>query len=109
MKGTLKKINEQKQGWMEKLNKKPLEKRFTDWGESIAPLYTPDDLADFDYLENAGFPGEYPFVRGVYPSMYLSQPWTMRQYSGFATAEETNLRFKYLLQQGQTGLSVAFD
>jgi len=109
MKDSLKKINEQKQDWLEKLKKKPLENRFTDWGEPIAPLYTPDDLESFDYLENTGLPGEYPFVRGVYPSMYLSQPWTMRQYSGFATAEETNLRFKYLLQQGQTGLSVAFD
>ena len=109
MTDALKKIGEQKRRWMEKLNQRPLENRFTDWGAPIAPLYAPDDLEAFDYLENTGFPGEYPFVRGVHPSMYLSQPWTMRQYSGFATAEETNERFKYLLQQGQTGLSVAFD
>ncbi|MBN1614814.1 MAG: methylmalonyl-CoA mutase [Deltaproteobacteria bacterium] len=109
MMDTLKKIEEQKRRWTEKLNQRPPERRFTDWGEPVAPLYCPDDIEAFDYLEDTGFPGEYPFVRGVHPSMYLSQPWTMRQYSGFATAEETNERFKFLLQQGQTGLSVAFD
>ncbi len=72
-------------------------------------LYTPDDLAGNDYLRDLGFPGEYPFTRGVYPTMYRGQLWTMRQYAGYATAAESNHRFKYLLSQGQTGLSVAFD
>lgn len=72
-------------------------------------VYTPDDLEDFDYLRDLGFPGEYPLVRGVYPTMYRARLWTMRQYAGFGTAEQTNQRFKYLLGHGQTGLSVAFD
>ena len=72
-------------------------------------LYTPLDVADTDYCHDLGFPGEYPFTRGVQPTMYRGRFWTMRQYAGFATAEETNKRYKYLLEQGQTGLSVAFD
>ena len=72
-------------------------------------VYTPLDIKDFDYATDLGFPGEYPFTRGVYPTMYRARLWTMRQYAGFGTAEETNARFKYLLGQGQTGLSVAFD
>ena len=72
-------------------------------------LYTPTDLEDSDYLKDLGFPGEYPFTRGVYPTMYRGRLWTMRQYAGFGTAEQTNRRFKYLLEHGQTGLSVAFD
>ena len=77
----------------------------------IADLYTADDLAalGFDPAGNLGLPGEYPFTRGVQATMYRSRLWTMRQYAGFATAEETNRRFRYLLEQGQTGLSVAFD
>jgi len=75
----------------------------------IKRLYTPLDKADADYGENLGFPGEHPFTRGVQPTMYRGRFWTMRQYAGFATAEETNKRYKFLLQQGQTGLSVAFD
>ena len=62
-----------------------------------------------DYVEDLGFPGEYPFTRGIQPTMYRGRFWTMRQYAGFATAEESNQRYRYLLQQGQTGLSVAFD
>ncbi|HOW92414.1 MAG TPA: methylmalonyl-CoA mutase family protein, partial [Anaerolineaceae bacterium] len=65
--------------------------------------------ADVDYMEQLGFPGEYPFTRGVQPTMYRSRFWTMRQYAGFASAEESNKRYRYLLEQGQTGLSVAFD
>ena len=76
-------------------------------GEPVAPLYTPDDVGAFE--ERIGFPGEYPFTRGVYPSMYRGRLWTMRQFAGFGTAEETNERFRYLLDQGQTGLSTAFD
>jgi len=72
-------------------------------------LYTSIDEREDDYIERLGFPGEYPFTRGVQPTMYRGRFWTMRQYSGFATAEETNKRYKYLLEQGQTGLSVAFD
>jgi methylmalonyl-CoA mutase N-terminal domain/subunit len=71
--------------------------------------YTPADIADFDYLRDLGFPGEYPYTRGVYPTMYRARFWTMRQYAGFGTAEQTNQRFKYLLEHGQKGLSVAFD
>lgn len=72
-------------------------------------LYTPLDIEGFDYERDLGFPGEYPFTRGVQPTMYRGRFWTMRQYAGFATAEESNKRYKYLLSQGQTGLSVAFD
>ena len=72
-------------------------------------LYTPLDVADLDYERDLGFPGEYPFTRGVQPTMYRGRLWTMRQYAGFGTAEESNEKFRYLLSQGQTGLSVAFD
>lgn len=72
-------------------------------------LYTPLDVEDFDYNEKLGFPGQYPFTRGVQPTMYRGRLWTMRAYAGFATAEETNARYKYLLEAGQTGLSVAMD
>jgi methylmalonyl-CoA mutase N-terminal domain/subunit len=75
-------------------------------GVPIKPLYTADDLPPF---EDIGFPGQYPFTRGVYPSMYRGRLWTMRQFAGFGTAEETNERFRYLLDHGQTGLSTAFD
>jgi methylmalonyl-CoA mutase N-terminal domain/subunit len=72
-------------------------------------LYTPLEVAGVDYCDALGFPGELPFTRGVQPTMYRGRLWTMRQYAGFATAEETNKRYKYLLEQGQTGLSIAFD
>jgi methylmalonyl-CoA mutase N-terminal domain/subunit len=75
----------------------------------IDTVYTPQDLPDFDYVRDLGYPGEYPFTRGVQPNMYRGRIWTVRQYSGFGTAEETNQRYRYLLEQGQTGLSVAFD
>jgi methylmalonyl-CoA mutase, N-terminal domain len=76
-------------------------------GETIRPLYGPEDVGSFE--ERIGFPGEFPFTRGVYPSMYRGRLWTMRQFAGFGTAEETNERFRYLLEHGQTGLSTAFD
>jgi methylmalonyl-CoA mutase N-terminal domain/subunit len=76
-------------------------------GKPVEPLYGPDDVGPFD--ERIGFPGEFPFTRGVYPSMYRGRLWTMRQFAGFGTAEETNERFRYLLDHGQTGLSTAFD
>ena len=77
--------------------------------EEIERLYTPEDLKDFDYERDLGYPGEYPFTRGVYPTMYRGRLWTMRQFSGFGGPEETNRRFKYLLEEGETGLSTAFD
>jgi methylmalonyl-CoA mutase N-terminal domain/subunit len=78
-------------------------------GQPIERLYTPLDVADFDYQRDLGFPGEYPFTRGVHATGYRGRLWTMRMFAGFGTAEETNARFKYLLEHGQTGLSVAFD
>ncbi|HEU0020183.1 MAG TPA: methylmalonyl-CoA mutase family protein [Dehalococcoidia bacterium] len=83
----------------------------TDSGIEIDPVYTAEDLSArrLDYLKDIGFPGEYPYTRGVQPNMYRGRIWTMRQYSGYATAADTNQRFRYLLEQGQTGLSVAFD
>jgi methylmalonyl-CoA mutase N-terminal domain/subunit len=81
----------------------------TSSGIEVRDLYTPADTASLDEARDLGRPGEYPFTRGVQPTMYRSRFWTMRQYAGFATAEETNRRFRYLLEQGQTGLSVAFD
>ena len=85
------------------------EKFETSSGMEIDTVYTPEDLPDFDYVRDLGHPGEYPFTRGVQPNMYRGRIWTIRQYSGFGTAEETNKRYRYLLEQGQTGLSVAFD
>jgi len=78
-------------------------------GYEIKRVYTPEDIQNLDYVEDLGFPGDYPYTRGVQPTMYRARFWTMRQYAGFGTAEESNKRYKYLLQQGQTGLSVAFD
>jgi methylmalonyl-CoA mutase N-terminal domain/subunit len=77
-------------------------------GVENEPLYTPENV-DLDYERDLGYPGEPPFTRGVYPSMYRGRVWTMRQFAGFGTAEETNARFRYLLDHGQTGLSTAFD
>ena len=78
-------------------------------GIKVKPVYTPEDVKDIDYSKVIQNPGEYPYTRGIHPHMYRARPWTMRQYSGFATARETNKRFKYLIEQGQTGLNVAFD
>jgi methylmalonyl-CoA mutase N-terminal domain/subunit len=84
------------------------ERFITTSSRPIARLYTPIDLARFDYERDLGFPGEFPFTRGVYPSMYRGRLWTMRMFAGFGNAEQTNQRYRYLLEQGQTGLSVAF-
>ncbi|KJS14865.1 MAG: methylmalonyl-CoA mutase [Peptococcaceae bacterium BRH_c4b] len=81
----------------------------TDAGMSIKTVYTPDNNSGLNYDKDLGLPGSYPFTRGVQPNMYRGRYWTMRQYAGFGSAEETNNRFHYLLEQGQTGLSVAFD
>jgi methylmalonyl-CoA mutase N-terminal domain/subunit len=77
--------------------------------EPIERLYTPLDLADFDYSRDLGLPGQYPYTRAIHPTLHRGRLWTMRMFAGFGTAEETNARFKYLLEQGQTGLSIAFD
>ena len=82
--------------------------RTSDSGIPLQPLYEPDAVSGFS-VEELGRPGEYPYARGVYPGMYTKRPWTMRQYAGYATAVESNKRYRYLLEQGQTGLSVAFD
>lgn len=85
------------------------EKFFTISNIPVNRIYTPEDIADFEYETQLGYLGEYPFTRGVHPTMYRGRLWTMRQYAGFADAEESNRRYKYLLAQGQTGLSIAFD
>lgn len=78
-------------------------------GEHIEPLYTPEDIENINFLSEIGFPGEYPYTRGIHPTMYRGRLWTMRQFAGFGTPEDSNARYHYLLQHGQTGLSVAFD
>lgn len=78
-------------------------------GLPVEDLYTPEDIKNLDYMKDIGFPGDYPYTRGVQSNMYRGRLWTMRQFAGFGTAEESNLRYKYLLGKGQTGLSVAFD
>jgi methylmalonyl-CoA mutase N-terminal domain/subunit len=78
-------------------------------GEKVDPLYGPDDVEDINYLNDIGFPGEYPYTRGIHPNGYRGKIWTMRQFAGFGTPEDTNERYHYLLKRGQTGLSVAYD
>ncbi|MFY9403329.1 MAG: methylmalonyl-CoA mutase family protein, partial [Defluviitoga tunisiensis] len=115
-KNKLEEIENKKNEWKEKTLKKTIQ-RFperkqsflTTYDENIDVVYTPKDIENINYLEDVGFPGEYPFTRGVQPTMYRGKLWTMRQYAGFGTAEESNERYKYLLEQGQTGLSIAFD
>lgn len=110
------KLSEQQKAWTDKLEEKVLKRAperlpvfKTDSGIEVDRINTPVDFPDFDYVSELGFPGEYPYTRGVQPTMYRGRLWTMRQYAGFADAEESNLRYRYLLEQGQTGLSVAFD
>jgi len=112
----LKQIREQEGAWKQEILAKTLtkfperKKKFsTNSNIILERVYTPSSIETLDYIQNLAFPGEYPFTRGIYPTMYRGRLWTMRQYAGFGTAEQTNKRFKYLLQQGQTGLSVAFD
>ncbi|MGB9803881.1 acyl-CoA mutase large subunit family protein [Desulfofundulus sp.] len=96
--------------WQQRSKMKDRDFRFeTVSGMEVKDLYTPLDIEDLDYERDLGFPGEYPFTRGVYRNMYRGRLWTMRQFAGFATAKESNKRYKYLLEKGQTGLSVAFD
>ena len=110
------KLKKSREDWEEKvlnksLNKAPESKSEfkTGSGAEVKRLYTPEDVADVDYEEEIGYPGQYPFTRGYQPTMYRGKNWTMRMYAGFATAEESNERYKYLVNQGSTGLSVAFD
>ena len=103
------KILEEKKNWESRCLKKSPEKIASTSGMDIQILYSPAEVPQFDYLKDLGFAGEYPFTRGIQPTMYRGRVWSMRQYSGFATAEESNRRYKFLLEQGQTGLSVAFD
>src|SRR2546428_6067873 len=114
-KETLQQLKVERQEWEETSVHPSIERMpeqdnlITTSGVPIERLYTPVDNAYLDYRRDIGFPGEYPFTRGVQPTMYRAKPWTMRMFAGFSTAEETNKRFKYLLSQGQTGLSTAFD
>ncbi len=106
------KILEEKKKWEEgcrKNFKDEKEKYLTISGLEIKDLYTPPDIENLDYLKDLGFPGQYPFTRGVYGNMYRGRLWTIRQFSGYGTAKDTNERFKFLLKHGQTGLSTAFD
>ncbi|MCK5645863.1 MAG: methylmalonyl-CoA mutase family protein [Anaerolineales bacterium] len=89
--------------------KESREQFITTSSDPVERLYTPLDLSDLDYGQDLNFPGQFPFTRGVHPTMYRGRPWTMRMFAGFGTAKETNQRFKYLLEQGQKGLSIAFD
>jgi methylmalonyl-CoA mutase N-terminal domain/subunit len=114
-KESLDKIESKQKEWKEKSLTKFVEKgerqeKFeTPSGIPLKHVYGPEDIRDIDYLEDIGFPGAPPFTRGVYPNMYRGRIWTMRQYGGFADATKTNERFKYLISQGQKGLSIAFD
>jgi methylmalonyl-CoA mutase N-terminal domain/subunit len=104
-------MSEGREKWREELEQARLRDVDFDTVSSVPvdPLYTPDDLKDFDYERDLGYPGQYPYTRGVYPNMYRGRLWTVRQFSGFGSAEETNARYKFLMDHGQTGLSVAFD
>ncbi len=109
-------IKKNRKEWEEDILKKHLEKH-PEWKEDfittssvpIKRLYTPEDIKSFDYMKDLNFPSQYPFTRGVQTTMYRGKLWTMRMFSGFGTAEESNKRYKYLLEHGETGLSVAFD
>ena len=107
-----KKYSEEKQKWQDRVksNGRTRETVFTTVsGAPIEMLYTPDDLRGTDFIRDIGFPGEFPYTRGIHPTMYRGKLWTMRQFAGFGTPEDTNERYHYLLEHGQTGLSVAFD
>jgi methylmalonyl-CoA mutase N-terminal domain/subunit len=109
-------MSNRRKKWEEETLKNHLEKH-PEWKDEftttssvpIKRLYSPSDISEFNYLSDLNFPSEYPFTRGVQPTMYRGRLWTMRMFSGFGTAEESNLRYKYLLEHGETGLSVAFD
>jgi len=102
-------VAEAKARWTTERRVDDIPRATTESGAEIKAVYTPDEVADIDYLEQIGFPGEYPFTRGIFPGMYRKKVWTMRQYAGYGTAEETNERWKFLLNSGQPALSCAFD
>lgn len=115
-KNTEEQIRQKHQDWEQHLYKKTIKEnperkqKFKNLSEiEIKNLYTPEDIQEFEYLDQIGFPGEYPFLRAVHPNLYRGRLWTMRQFAGFGSAEETNKRYHYLLEHGETGLSVAFD
>jgi methylmalonyl-CoA mutase N-terminal domain/subunit len=115
-KDTMEQISQKHHEWEQQLYKKAIKEnpelktKFKNLSEiDIKNLYTPEDIKDVVYLKDIGFPGEYPFLRGVHPNLYRGRLWTMRQFAGFGSAEETNKRYHYLLEHGETGLSVAFD
>ena len=114
-KTTLQRLKVERQQWEESTVRQSQERLpehdnlITTSGVPINRVYTPQDNENLDYTRDIGLPGEYPYTRGVQPTMYRAKPWTMRMFAGFGTAEDTNARFKYLLSQGQTGLSTAFD
>ena len=112
----LNKLRQAYDAWEAETLKNSLERReerrnnfITTSSDPVNRLYSPLDLIDFDYEKDLNFPGQFPYTRGAHPTMYRGKPWTMRMFAGFGSAEETNTRFKYLLGQGQTGLSIAFD
>ncbi len=104
-----------KKEWEDRILKKTLEKNherrenFKNTSFAVQRIYDPNAVRDLDYEKDLGYPGAFPYTRGVQPTMYRGRFWTMRQYAGFGSAEESNRRYRYLLEQGQTGLSVAFD
>lgn len=115
-KKTIKQIAEKRSQWEKSLYSKTIQQnperknKFKNLSDlEIKNLYTPEDIASLEYLTDIGFPGEFPFLRGVHPNLYRGRLWTMRQFAGFGSAEETNKRYHYLLEHGETGLSVAFD
>ncbi len=106
---SIKRAKDEWNGHAGKVGKRQNVKFTTVSGEPIETLYTPDDIQNINYLSDIGFPGEFPYTRGIHRNMYRGKLWTMRQFAGFGTPEDTNERFKYLLEHGQTGLSTAFD
>jgi methylmalonyl-CoA mutase N-terminal domain/subunit len=115
-KDLIKQIREKRTDWEKQTYSKTMKEnperkqKFKNLSEiEIKHLYTPEDIASLEYLKDIGFPGEFPFLRGVHPNLYRGRLWTMRQFAGFGSAEETNKRYHYLLEHGETGLSVAFD
>lgn len=114
-KKSLDKIKEKKKEWETTIlgesikNTPEKKKRFTNLSQKVIERIYTSLEGDIDYLKDLGFPGEFPYTRGIYPTMYRARPWTMREFAGFGTAEETNERLKYLINQGETGLSIAFD
>jgi Methylmalonyl-CoA mutase, N-terminal domain/subunit len=100
----MEKIKRERERWeKECLFKKPFSEAQTESGIELKVAYSPEDVEDIDYLRDIGFPGEPPYVRGVFPSMYRGKLWTMRQYAGFGMAEDTNERFKYLMERRNNG------